>query len=554
MRDRFGDGASMSGPKSVINLIHFQKIARNVKIFIFILGAFCAWAEDGQLPDARMAFALEHIQQGKLDSARKIFREIAASFSENADHLFHVGRLAAWLSEWEESERFLKKCLQMNRNHIDAAVQLGHVYLYNQRWNEAEEIFARYPDHMPAKAGLAKCALWRGDYPVAEECYRKILGDPAFEQEARLGLARSLAEQQKYREADSNYAVITQPEFQGTVLAPEKAAVASHTRIGALIDANYTQSVESDPNLHAPVAKIKGFVTSLSFFFPLTDQWRLDARGIFSHQKENNIYPPAQGINYDVLISEEAITARYYFRKDWRWDLYTRVLSGWKDGSMTFPFENKTLFEPGTTLLYNSARQIFTLDAFYDTLLIKNFAREISQFLLFSTIDTGYGYRFNVRWKPELEGRLAGSFFHDSPHNTQNRQDVWVRTGLPPWPTILTAIYHFEHAGFTNLSPNYYSYKNKWFQALGLRLYKDILSNGYFEIFYEHSWDLTMNLFEPIGTFLYVAARQYLIGNNVYGALGYSVDRCRMELSGHYFHNNLPYTDWNIKASFQWQF
>lgn len=546
----------MHASLALISPSYFQKLSKMTKPLkkTVLCVALCIWTELTPIEESTSERALEQIQQGHFASAYTIFQELCASFPENTHHLFHAGRLAAWLNEWEESESLLKKCLILDSNYIDAAVQLGHVYLYNQRWAEAEELFARYPNYMPAKAALAKSALWQGDYPLAEERYRDILGDAEFDQEARLGLARALAQQQKYREASVQYAFITQPEFQGTLVSPERFAVASRTRISTLIDANYMESKESDPQLKAPVAKDYGFATSLSIFFPVTDRWRLDVRGAFYHQKENNIYPPAVGVNYDALLGELGIASHCYFARDWQWDLYAKALSGWKEGVMRFPFQHKTLVEPGTTLFYNSARQLFVLNAFYDSMLIKNYAKGISQLLLFGKIESGYCYRFNHSYHPELEGRIGCSFYHDSLHNIQNRQDLWIRTGLPRWPEIFSVIYHFEHAGFTHLSPNYYSYKNKWFQGLGLQLYYDFSSNGYLQLFYEHTWDLTLNLFEPIGSFLYIAPRQYLNGNKIYSALGFSKDRCTLEFSGHYFQNNLPYADWNIKGSFQWQF
>ncbi len=504
--------------------------------------------------ELKAKLAHQHIEQGKLESAYRIFRELCIDLPQNPEYLFHAGKVGTWLQKWKESEGLLKKCLLLDSLHVDAALQLGYLFLYNQRWKEAEEVFSLYPNHKPAKAGLAKGALWKGDYPAAEKWYREILDDGEVNEEARLGLARSLIEQRKYREASVQYELLTQPDFQGMLLAPERVAVASHTRISLLIDADYMQSKENDPQLKAPVAKDYGFATSLSLFFPVADLWRVDAKGTFYHQKENNIYPPALGVNYNALLGEGAVTSRYYFKKDWRWDLYAKVIGGWKDGSMTFPFQHKTLFEPGTTLFYNSKKQFFVINALYDSMLIKNYARRISQLLLFGMTEGGYGYRFDVRYHPELEGRVGWAFYHGSLRNIQNRQDLWVRTGVPLLPKMFTVIYHFEHASFAHLSPNYYSYKNKWLQGLGARVYRNIFSHAYFELFYEHTWDLTLDLIEPIGTFIFVAPRQYLNGNKIYGLVGYSKNRYKLELSGHYFHNNLPYTDWNTKGSLQWQF
>ena len=509
--------------------------------------------EASPLKDLREEQALEQTKEGEFASAYGIFRELSNQYPENTDYLFYCGLLASWLRNWVDSEMFFQKCLNLAPQYLDAAMQLGNVYLYTQQWNEAERLFSFYPEELRAKEGLAKCALWRGDYFTAEERYRKIFDSSECDEEARLGLARALAQQQKYRESLSFYDMITQPDFQGILLEPEKISVASRVHISSLVDINYMQSQESDPQLNAPAAKDYGIASSLSLFIPLANLWRLDAKGVFYTQVEKNIFPPT-GTNYNVLFSELGAFLHYFFTKEWRWDFFTKVLSGWKNGSMRFPFQNQTIVEPGSTLFYNGQRQFFLLNSFYDTMLIKDYARNVSKLLPFITTEGGYGYRPPIRLHPELEGRIGWAFYRDSLHNIRNRQDLWVRVGLPYLSKIVTAIYHFEHASFSRLSPNYYSYKNKWFQGLGVRFYREFSFHGFLEFFYEHTWDLTFNLFEPIGTFLFVAPRQYLIGNKIFGSLGYAKDRYRIELSGHYFENNLPYHDWNTKASFLWQF
>jgi hypothetical protein len=534
--------------------------AKAVKVYLFlaialwscVITALWKWAKMMPFQEAKMRLAFEQIQEGQLWPAFETFRDLYTFFPKNADYLFYAGEIAGWLQNWEESESLLDKCLKLNAVYVDAAVQLGYVYLHTKRWDKAEEIFAKHSHYVTAKEGLAKCALWRGDYPLAEARYRELLQDPKCSEEARVCLARALAAQQKYSEAVAQYTLVTQPDFQGTLLAPERADVASHMRIHASSYIDYMQFKESDPQLKAPVAQDYGLTSSLALFFPIGNLWQLEVRETFYHEKEKNIHPPV-GTNFNALLAEEGLTSRYCFSKNWRWDLYAQAISGWRDGSMRYPFKQKTLFEPGTTLLYKTAKQNFFLDAFYDTQLIKNFAKKISQLLLFATLQGNYGYRFPIRYHPELEGNISWSFFHDSLHNTQNRQDLWVRTGIP-YLKSFTAIYHFEHASFAHLSPNYYSYKNKWFQGLGVRFSHSLFCHGYFDLFYEHTWDWTFHLLEPIGTFLVVANKQYLTGNKVYSALGYVKNRYRLELSGHYFRNTLPYADWNVRGTFQWQF
>ena len=141
----------------------------------------------------------------------------------------------------------------------------------------------------------------------------------------------------------------------------------------------------------------------------------------------------------------------------------------------------------------------------------------------------------------------------------KNRSNINVTSTLSlPFPRFWkywTLLYHFEHGHFDKLNPNYYSFNHQLRNTLGIRFRFDFSRMVYWETTYEHRWQTTYQLFQPIGNFIFVANKQYLIANRVTSKIGAQYkDRLKFEIEGHYFYETLPYRDWNLNGSLVWQF
>lgn len=447
------------------------------------------------------------------EQAIEIFTKILACDPKNTDALFYLGQLYKKTNRLEEAQKAYRKVLEIDPRVEDAAESLARVYELKNDESSLKELSEKYPSNFEIQHIYARFLLNSESFKEANQVYSRL---------------------------PPNRQIWT--EYWG---------VKSRTNVSSSLEANYTEAKESDPSLRAPVVKDYYFYSAFNIFVPIFNAWRVDAKAFLYHQRENDILPPV-GVNYNIYESGAQLLSHYYFARNWRWDLSARAFDSWGAGHMQYPFHKTVRFEPGTSVILNT-QHLFILDAHVESFIIKNFAKIKSQLLRTDYAQTAYGYRPEVFLHPKAEANAAWIYFHDSLHNLKNKQSLFAQMDLYfPW---LTTFYLFEHSGFKYLNPNYFSYKNQIRNTIELRLHKELIRGFFFEIFWDHTWELTKNLFLPIGNFLFVASRLYLIWNTLAAQLVYQYkDKLRFEMGGHYLHNTLPYTDWNLRGSIVWQF
>ncbi len=565
-------------------------------IFVFIgcssllaIHADISSSQEFKTVSSRIKLAQEQIQQGKLESAyeilmqvlnespckRKALHELEKIGLEwknaqdkqsnvleiygllnhckphNPDILYFLGVHLARAERWDEAETVLKECLYLMPKYADAEIQLGFLYLWRNQTDLAESIFARHSGNADAQMGMARIYQKRGETGRAQAVHRQIVDQNPNHREARRLLARSLASEMNYSDAKSHYAWLIDNDPNTPEHFAELLDVKSHTNFAIYLESFYTDAKENDPTLKAPVVKDYYFFNAVHFLIPLLDRWRLDLKQIYFHQRENDIYPPI-GVNYSVYLAGAQVTSSWLFYKDWKWDLYARSFEAWGQQDVSYPFHRTTRLEPGTALVYNSERQLFVFDAHRESFIIKNFARLQSELLRTDFLAGVYRYRIPVALQPELEAQAAHIFIQG---DNWNNTEAGIARCKIPWIKYFTAIYRFDHGHFDKLNPNYYSFKQQLMNTLGVRLHCDFYSNVYFETTYEHRWKTTYQLYQPIGNYIFVADKQYLIANKIISKLSCRYrDSFRFELEGHYFYESLPYRDWNISGSLLWQF
>ncbi|MBF8263784.1 MAG: hypothetical protein HW387_1449 [Parachlamydiales bacterium] len=469
----------------------------------------------------------------------------------NSDILYYLGVQLSRAGRWDEAQAALKECLSLAPEYADAEVQLGLLYLWQGREDLAKGIFERFPENSDAQMALARIHQKAGDHQHSNELYRRVIEKNPKNLEARQNLAKSSAAWMNFSEAKSQYQwlVANDPNSEGHWA--EFFDVKSHTDLAVFLETDYTDAKESDPSLDAPVVKDYYFFNAVHFLIPVFDRWRLDLSQIYYHQRENDIYPPI-GVNYSMFSAGANLTSSFLFKKDWKWDLYVRGFEAWGDQRVNYPFRRTTRFEPGTSLLYNSERQIFALDTHRESFVIKNFAAMRSEILWTDYLTGIYGYRFAWRLNPELQAQISQIFIQGD--NWESTQTLLASCKLP-FIKYFTALYRFDHGHFDQLNPNYYSFMQQYMNTIGVRLHYDLHSRAVFELIYEHRWKTTYKLFQPIGNFIFVAAKQSLFSNKVIARMNIRYkDTLRLMIEGHYFYETLPYNDWNVNGSILWQF
>jgi tetratricopeptide (TPR) repeat protein len=481
-----------------------------------------------------------------------IYRKLLEIFPSQADYLFNLGRLLAQTRNWKEAEITLKKCLEIAPQYVDAALQLGNLYLWQNRFDEAESIFQKYPENIDAKKNLAKIPMRKGNFTLAEKKWQKLEKEYPEDEEIRYTLAKVYLAQHKFTKALKEYNILIQKPSESKYR--ELFELKSQTNPRLVLNGDYTDSKENDPSLQKPVVRTFYCNNSLALVIPLYDSWKIDLKPYGGYQKERNIY--RTGINYNVSLYGGLVNSHFIFHENWKWDVSLAGIHGENIGNvLAYPFLTTTRVGIGTDLIYHTQSHTLAFDVHPEGLLIKDFARIESKLLSQTYVDMLYNYQFDFFLKPQMEGYIEEVFYSDHIHNRRNTCRLTSTCFLPFWDRTLSLFYEFERRAMPKLSINYYSFRRQWRHVMGVKFYKEVSSRVGLEIFYYHRWQLTRRLFQPIGNFVFVAARQNLTSNRIGATVSYRVmDNCRFELGGHYFRDTLPYRDWNLHGNFIWQF
>ncbi|MGD2169417.1 MAG: tetratricopeptide repeat protein [Chlamydiota bacterium] len=495
-------------------------------------------------------------EQTKQQEEVIIYEKLNSCEPNNPDTLFYLGRSLARTGNWEKAKEILQECLRLAPQYSDAEIQLAYIYLWEGKTEEAEALFIKYPNNSDAKLALARIARQRNEHDKAKKHLEEILSENPEHPEAKKEYANVLYLSGNYFEAENEFSwLIDNGEDPNTLWLP-LFDIGSHTRYALWTETLYTDAKENDPDLSAPVVKDYYFYNAVHVLIPLTNMWRLDIKQIYYHQRENDIYPPV-GVNYSAYYSGGQITSNCYFCKNWQWDLFIRIFHAWGSQNQiaNFPFESKTRYEPGTGLRYSTDRQLFFIGAHSESFIIKDFSSNISKLLGTINLTAAYTYRFDWILKPEVQASVEQVFIKDNLRNWRNTSNGSIRFGLPYIADYVKAIYFFEYGHFDKLSINYYSFREQVRNAIGGYVHVPITSYISWDTTYYHRWQLTRDLFQPIGNQVFVAQRQLLVANWVTSEILVRYkDKMRLALEGHYFRDNLPYRDWGITGSFLWQF
>lgn len=477
---------------------------------------------------------------------------VASCAWADPDVLIHLGILETRLKRFDEAESTLRECIRIAPHYEDAYLQLAHLYVLQGNYEEAEKIYALYPDSSEALLGFARIAERQGEDARAEARYRMALEKNPNLQEARLGLAHVLVNQLQYRQAKREYETLLNMPYGGSKLWSELMEVKSHTNFAIKEEFDYTDAKEDDPSLKVPVVKDYYFTSKLTLFVPVLDRWRIDLQQYYFHQRENDILPPV-GVNYSAYVNGGSLISHYFFLKDWKWDVILKGIKATGIQNANFPFKTSALFEPGSLLMYRSDWNLFVLDGHVEDQIIKNFSEGISQLLRIDVYQGEYGLHPPVFLHPVMEIGGGRNFYHDSIHNWKQHENA--KAGIDLYFPELRAIYLFEHEKFKALTQNYFSYKKQIQHTLTVLYSQEFRSQAKFELAWDHIWQSNSQVVLPVGTLIFVGPSLYLIGNKFTARAECRLRDClRLELSGHYYRLTLPYHDWNLKGSLFWQF
>lgn len=496
------------------------------------------------------------VEEGTYGQALAIYEYLIECLPDNCDYYLYLGRLLNWMDHKWRAEATLEQCLALCPDYFDAALILSTIYIKQERRGEAKRLLMRFADEQEAQVILGGIALYCKNYFEAQGHFQNALLQDCEDKAARRGLGKSLYNRLSFKRAKRHFlCLMKQDPCDEPLFAEYFYNVKPYTNWALLPEFSYTQAKESDPDLEAPVVRTLYVSSNLTLLMPICDRWRVDVTGIFFRQREKDIFPPT-GINYNVYMSGAAAASHLYLTKHLRWDLMGKVIQAWGEGEMNFPFDERTSFEPGSYIVYDTECELFVLGGNYESFVIKNFARDRSELQRLLYTEVRYGRRFKkLSWEPEIHGWAAVSAYRDDIHNVKNLQSLWVKTKLPFCKKRFSLFYLAERSGFRDLNINYYSYKNQWQNTLGILYFEKICSRGYIELAYEQRWRSTRNLFLPVGDTVFVARKLFVRAYRPSMRIGYRIkDKVLVEVGAHYYKDTFPYRDYNINANILWYF
>lgn len=470
----------------------------------------------------------------------------------NPDYLFYYGRAEFLLGNDQEAILSLEKCLSFSLNYTDAAWILSTLYRKNKEFKKAKSLLKNFKENPLFEERLADIYVETHHVKKGIQIYENLHKKYPFNLTITQKLADALQQDIQYERAKLlllNVSIDQRPTIQ---LQLDELNLMTQPRL--FYQLSYLESKENDPTIKKPVVRDYYFDQGLYLTAHLKDRFTFDTKFIDFRQKEIDIYPPT-GTNYDAQIYGLDEKIFYKIHPQFQLGLNLRGFFAYSLAKGFYPFQNSWRFEPGINILYSPPSQYLLLDAHVESFIIKNFTNFQSYLLRLDYLDIGYRYHFEKFLNLDLIFNLMRIFFHDSYKNKKDVENVELNLNIPLKKNWIKGKYFFEHSSFRYLNINYFSYKNQWVNKVGFETTSHLGKNLKIILDYEHSWQVSTNLVQPIGNYIYIAKRQSLIGNKI------SIDLiCPMTshfdlfFHSHYFQNNLPYREYQIKGGLGYLF
>lgn len=490
------------------------------------LGFLYLWND--RLEEAADLFLQTLCNPSSLEGVKRTARKIGKTNREKALFLYDQaircspyfsdlytlsGILLSQIGKWEEAKERLQKALELSPKDIDAALQLASIMRWQKDFQGAQKIYEKYEENEEAKRALAKIHHYQLEHQKAKE-------------------------------------LILQVEPMTTVEWKERMDLYQHTDPALSFLSKATFAKEDDPNLKKPTVKDDYLLTQLAVSLPLNDRWKIDVKPFYFLQKEKNIVDPST--NYQGNELGMRLSSDWIFHPYWQAAFFTNLFYAWgAQKEVTFPFHETFRFEPGAHLFYTEEPHFAVFDLHMESIVTKNYARQLAEVLWFSSLNLFYQYRLDHWLEPKASISFQESYYQDE--NWRNFEGFRFESNFfTPWLKIFAET---NHSHFDFLSDFYFSYRQQVWQSAGLSFESCLDSFWKWNLLWEHSWQWTYHLIMPIGTFLYVAQKQYIVGNLFSLDLSYRYfDRFKVGIEGHYLRTSLVYEDFGLKLDFLWQF
>jgi Tfp pilus assembly protein PilF len=179
-----------------------QAMGRGLAWTCVVLLAGCATVDPADVRSARSHrdLAAMYLSQARPEIAIREYRIALELYDRDAESHFGIGEAYRRKREFAQAEHHFRRALQLDPTLLDARLNLGVVYLEQERWADAireTELLTRDPTFLiPSRAfvNLGWAHYRSGDLDAAEHSYRKALEADGSSDQAHTNLAIVLYE------------------------------------------------------------------------------------------------------------------------------------------------------------------------------------------------------------------------------------------------------------------------------------------------------------------------------------------------------------------------
>ena len=131
------------------------------------------------------------LKQGKYEEAEKDYEYLLSQNPNNRDYLYNLGVINYRLNKNEKAKYYFIKCVELNKDDLDARLFLGYIFQREKNFDEArsqwEYVIEKDPSYRDAKIALnnlenietapkyAENLMNQGEYEEAEKAYEQLL-------------------------------------------------------------------------------------------------------------------------------------------------------------------------------------------------------------------------------------------------------------------------------------------------------------------------------------------------------------------------------------------
>jgi tetratricopeptide (TPR) repeat protein len=565
-------------PKSVSALTFYARLLAKEKRYdesqeiyyrLWLLDTSVRWVVN-EWEDARDGFLIDEAKAWEdasyFDEAKKLYRRLLCYAPQNPDRYSKLGRVYVSNEEYNHAIDIYQKGLQIDPLSNALWRGLAFAYVKQEEYATPRYIFtdliAKDPTDAESWAGLAVIEQVDGSEQVAEDYYQKALSIDAQNVTALSYLAEFRRRQQNIWEAADLYRQLH------TLLPAEKWARVEYRDLLNQIrptltgEGHYHEEDEWDASVKQWIALYRVYGISFLFTYPLTCTFTLAGRG------GNDIYTLQDTLNHTTEYSFDVKRAYGigHFVLSTHWAMHATLGASFcsEFQSSTFKLQRESIFEPALVFTYQRRKEKALFGVMSDVdLVARNFntnhAKMVGRYFL-----RGQYEREVIRYG--TVGFQANAYFYgDYVHNRSQALMGWFDWRPPDYHKYIILRYFWKFQTFDKNIPDYYTYKYQLINHFQLTLERswNVCWADYFytNIGYAHGWQDTRTKFKqiivvnptPIGP-----CSPYLMDrrnyNYFFSNISYKQDRLQANLSGNAYRDSQRYIIWEILGSCTWRF